>query len=261
MIEVAGDAVALFASDMHLGDHDPRTADQFLALLNEFGGDATDLFLLGDLFEAWIGDDGADRASMRLIEALALGSARGVQIRVMRGNRDFLLGAAGGPGGFEVCTGARLIDDPTVVSLFGEPVLLSHGDALCTDDLEYQQVRAQLRSVAWQRRFLAAPLAQRREIAVDMRARSEAAKGGKSPQIMDVNARALRSLLAQVGVRKMIHGHTHRPACHGQHDGSPCRWVLPDWDGAAGRGGFLRVDRHGWQPIGPWASSVTRPSD
>jgi len=247
---------ALFASDMHLGDQAPATAGQFLAMLDAHAGGASHLFLLGDLFEAWVGDDWADAASERVITRLAAHARAGLRIHVMRGNRDFLLDAPLPVAGarFSARIGAIMLDDPCTVSLFGTPALLAHGDALCTDDVDYQRFRAMTREPAWQRAFLARALDERIAIAHDLRARSELSKGEKAGYLMDVNPRAVERTMREAGVRLLIHGHTHRPARHAiASDGRPAeRWVLPDWDAAAGRGGFLVASAAGLAPVGDW---------
>ncbi len=257
--------VALFCSDMHLGDHDPATAAFFFARLDAQAHSASHLFLLGDLFEAWVGDDQPDAVAQQLIARLAALAARGVQVHAMRGNRDFLLDVAfpasapaAAPRPFHERAGAVMLDDPCTVTLFGEAVLLAHGDAQCTDDLDYQRARARARSSAWQRDFLARPLDERLRIAVELRGESrrvqaERAMGGAEPG--DVSPRAVEAAMRAAGVRTMVHGHTHRPGCHRwELDGAAARrWVLPDWHAggaAAARGGFLRVDSSGWSTIG-----------
>jgi UDP-2,3-diacylglucosamine hydrolase len=252
-IEVRPGDRALFASDMHLGEHDPATAELFLERLHSQAPGATHLFLLGDLFEAWVGDDWADAVCERAIRALAGVSRGGCRIHVMRGNRDFLLDVplpqspAPSSAGFAARIGATMLQDPCVISLFGEPALLAHGDALCTDDGDYQRFRALTRDPSWQRAFLEKPLGERIAIAQDLRARSELSKTAKADYIMDVNAGAVESAMRTAGVRLLIHGHTHRPARHQVAlDGAPAlRIVLPDWDAAQGRGGMLAVTAEG----------------
>ena len=243
---------ALFASDMHLGEHDPATAEFFLQRLQAQAQGATHLFLLGDLFEAWVGDDWADPVCQRVIEALAGLARGGCRVHVMRGNRDFLLdvplpAAPAQAAGFAARTGATMLADPCVVSLFGEPALLAHGDALCTDDLAYQAFRRQVRDPAWQAGFLAQPLAARKAFIAGLRQKSEAAKAEKAMEIMDVNADAVAALLREHGYPTLVHGHTHRPATHRiTVDGRDCvRRVLPDWRGHAC---WLRWDGRDFTP-------------
>ncbi|HRO59906.1 MAG TPA: UDP-2,3-diacylglucosamine diphosphatase, partial [Burkholderiaceae bacterium] len=222
---------------------------------------ANHVFLLGDLFEAWVGDDQPDAVAADAIRAFAQISETGRKLYVMRGNRDFLLGrvppaagqgtAAAEPGaqaqGFVERSGATMLDDPCTIELFGEPVVLAHGDALCTDDHDYQKIRAVVRGDAWQTQFLTRPLAERLALARQLREQSEQVKASRY-EISDVAQAAVDATLRAAGARAMIHGHTHRPACHEwQLDGGQAhRWVLSDWDAAIGRGGFLRVDRNGF---------------
>jgi len=244
-LSVGAAEAALFASDMHLGDHDPDTAALFFRMLDAHAPSITHLFLLGDIFEAWVGDDQPDLVAAQLGERLKALSERGVQVALMRGNRDFLLGS-GAPPGWPERYGALLLDDPTVLDLFGEPVLLAHGDAWCTDDLAYQRFRAQVRSAAWQAAFLARPLAERLAIAREMRAQSERNRQG--PDIGDVNEDTVREALANAGVKRIIHGHTHRPGTYAL-GADMTRQVLPDWLAETARGGFLRAAADGWKMI------------
>jgi UDP-2,3-diacylglucosamine hydrolase len=256
MIELVGGDRALFASDMHLGEHDPATAEVFLARLRELAASASHVFLLGDLFEAWVGDDFADPVCERALDALRGLTQAGRRLFVMRGNRDFLLdaplrsqtdGPMPPPASFSARTGAEMLADPTAVWLFGERALLAHGDALCTDDADYQRFRALTRDAGWQRGFLARPREERVAIAQDLRARSELSKSSKADSIMDVNAGTVETAMRAAGARLLIHGHTHRPARHALTiDGRPAwRLVLPDWDAARGRGGMLLATAQG----------------
>jgi len=268
MIEIGGADVAVFAADIHLDDHDPGTARWFLEALAHASSDATHVFLLGDLFEYWVGDDqpGATvEAAVGLLHALASG---GVQVFVMRGNRDFLLdqGTPAHAGvAFSDRTGALMLADPTLVELFGTPTLLLHGDSLCTADAAYQEFRALSRGRQWQEEFLRHSLAERIEHARALRARSERSKADKRPEWMDVVEQAVLETAQAHGVGTMIHGHTHRPARHRHRaaGGELVRWVLPDWWAPEGRadehpqrGGLLRVSSAGWEAVGPWAASI-----
>lgn len=269
-IPSASSDVALFASDMHLGDHDPATAALFLDALARHTRDATHLFLLGDLFDAWVGDDQRDAQAAALIERLSTLAAGGLRVFVMRGNRDFLLDvpfpedSAERPGtSFSARARVTMLADPSPITLFGQPVLVSHGDALCSDDLEYQAARRQARSVEWQHDFLGRPLDERLAIARELRQvsrRVQAARAleefGEDGDPGDVNSGAVEAALREARAFTLIHGHTHRPACHRWAlDGEPAqRWVLPDWRAArseddSDRGGFLRVDASGWTTI------------
>lgn len=216
----------LFISDLHLDPDSPAIARQFLAFLDGEARSAEALYILGDLFEVWLGDDDPDPAAREIVAALRRLSDSGVPCFVMHGNRDFLIGRR-----FCEETGARLIDDSTVIEVQGERVLLMHGDVLCTDDTSYQRLRRIMRNpiVQWVVRRLS--LARRRALASRMREGSRMHTGTAAPEIMDVNAGAVADAFRASGVRTMIHGHTHRPAVHELFvDGKPVRRiVLGDW--------------------------------
>ena len=199
----------LFVSDLHLDASSPQAVATFLGLLEGAAREADALYLLGDLFESWIGDDDPDPDRERVCAALRELTAAGVPCFVMVGNRDFLLGA-----GFERRSGCRLLPDPCIADLDGERVLLTHGDLLCTDDHAYQELRTTVRSAGWQERVLALPLATRGLLAGAARAGSRSHVQRVAPQIMDVNPEAVATLVRETGVRWLIHGHTHRPAIH-----------------------------------------------
>lgn len=199
----------LFVSDVHLDGSAPEAIEQFLEFLKIHARGAEGLYILGDLFEAWVGDDDADPDKARVCAALRELTASGVAAFVIHGNRDFLLGRA-----FCERTGCELLTDPTIVELDGERVLLTHGDALCTDDRAYQGLRSMVRTRAWQRRFLALPLAARAHLAHEARAGSQAHTARVVKEIMDVNTAAVEKSFRALQVRRMIHGHTHRPAVH-----------------------------------------------
>lgn len=222
---------ALFVSDLHLAEEHPETTAAFLAFLAGPARGAPALYILGDLFEYWAGDDDGDAAlNRRVAEALRSLSASGSAIHFIAGNRDFLLGEA-----YAARAGMALLADPYPLRLGSVDVLLSHGDALCTDDLAYQAYRRQVRDPAWQAAFLARPLAERKAFIDSLRSRSEQAKREKEMAIMDVNRSAVEALLREHAYPTLIHGHTHRPARH-EHlvDGRRCeRWVLADWHGTA----------------------------
>ena len=279
MIRIPPGQGALFASDMHLSDACPETAAYFLACLADQARSARYLFLLGDLFDAWVGDDligspGEEACVQRFTEALRAWADQGKVICVMRGNRDFLLGTAPGePRAQHFCTatGAHLLTDPCMIELHGTRVALAHGDALCTDDTDYQAFRQLARSAAWQRDFLAQPLPMRLAAARAMREQSEHSKSAKNAELMDVNADAVAALLRETACQILIHGHTHRPAHHRfDLDGNPAqRWVLPDWDATATappRGGLLLAQDGELSTVGAWpaplraAYSTTRSS-
>lgn len=232
---------ALFISDLHLSVERPGPSEQFFRFLHEEAARADALYILGDLFEYWIGDDGLaeDALGRQVARALRVLAKSGVALHLMVGNRDFLMGAK-----FCEESGARLLDDPRVVEIDEKRVLLMHGDTLCTDDADYQGWRSTARSEAWQRDFLAKSLPERRETIEGLRAKSKAVVQAKPAEIMDVNEGAVREAFRVHGVQLMIHGHTHRPAKH-EHEvnGRRCqRWVLPDW---YGRGGYLVLDAVG----------------
>ena len=229
---------ALFISDLHLSEDRPAANERFFSFLEKEARGAEALYILGDFFEYWIGDDDLGQPFNAVIAGLLQGVSRsGVALHFMHGNRDFLVGQ-----GFCETTGARLLDDPTVLELQGEKTLLMHGDTLCTDDLDYQAWRRTARSSAWQQQFLAKPLAERRKAVGQMREKSKQVVQEKTAEIMDVNDDAVRQALRSHGVRRLIHGHTHRAGRHRlEVGGRACeRWVLPDW---YGRGGYLELAR------------------
>ncbi|NMF95965.1 UDP-2,3-diacylglucosamine diphosphatase [Aromatoleum toluolicum] len=222
---------ALFIADLHLADQRPDNTRAFLDLLAGRAREVGSLYILGDLFEYWAGDDDRDSPLNREIgDALATLAARGTQIGFVAGNRDFLVGEH-----FARRAGLIILSDPTVVDLDGRRVLLTHGDTLCTDDHAYQAFRQQVRDPQWQRAFLARPLEERKQVIDGLRRHSETAKQEKAMEIMDVNTAAVDALLRAHGYPTLIHGHTHRPARHlHQVDGRACeRWVLSDWRGTA----------------------------
>lgn len=220
----------LFIADLHLSSKTPGVTRIFLDFLGGRARAAEHLFVLGDLFEAWPGDDCIDDPddpfSAHIVEALNALSEAGVALSLMRGNRDFLLGDE-----FAARSGARLLADPYVLSLPTWQFVLAHGDALCTDDHDYQKFRAQVRDPAWRSAFLARPLAERKAIASALRQQSETSKREKSRYLMDVNSGATEDFLREHGYATFIHGHTHRPATHDHIvDGIHVeRWVMADW--------------------------------
>lgn len=235
------------ASDMHLGPNGPATLEAFLAFLQGAAEGASALLLPGDVFDAWVGDDELDAPAPWLQEVVAGLRAAGARIPVYLagGNRDFLMG-----GRLAEATGTHRLPAPALIATDAGKFLLSHGDELCTDDVEYQQFRAMVRDPQWQAQFLAQPLAARQAMARQLRERSMAEKSRKAADIMDVNQQAVEAALRAHGVTRMIHGHTHRPGRDVfEMDGRRCeRWVLPDWDlddPADPRGGWLEIDRDG----------------
>lgn len=234
------------AADMHLRPDTPATCEAFEAFVAAAAQDADALLLPGDIFDAWIGDDILDAPPAwlaRLTDALAA-TGRATALWLGHGNRDFLMGER-----LARTVGARLLPAQVQLATDWGPVLLSHGDELCTDDAAYQQMRAVVRNPAWQADILARPLAERMQIAAQLRAQSESGKAGKTMEIMDVNQAAVEALLRDTGITRLVHGHTHRPQRHVfLLDDQPAeRWVLPDWDfdGTPARGGWLAIDRDG----------------
>jgi len=229
----------LFISDLHLSAERPETIRLFLDFLSGEARHAEALYILGDLFEVWLGDDLVMPEYQPVIAALKKLNDSGVPIHVMHGNRDFLLGS-----GFESATGCRLIDDPLVIDLYGTPTLLMHGDLLCTDDSPYQAMRQQLRNPEWIAAFLQKSADERIAFARDLRERSRRETGEKAEAIMDVNRDTVAEYLRDYRVERLIHGHTHRPACHRHRieEQEIERYVLPEWHHS---GGMLRCDGHG----------------
>ena len=231
---------ALFIADLHLCPERPEAIAGFLRFLEQQTSHCEHLYILGDLFEVWIGDDDDAPWLRDCLTALAAVEARGIPVTVLRGNRDFLLGA-----GFERSTGARLLEDGSVIDLHGRRTLLMHGDVLCTRDVEYQRFRRSVRDPEWQRSLLATPLEERRRIAGELRRQSREAGANKPENIMDVTPEAVTQSMAEAGVELLIHGHTHRPGSHPVDlpGGAGQRWVLGDWQR---RAWWLRVG-----PAGP----------
>jgi UDP-2,3-diacylglucosamine hydrolase len=217
---------ALFISDLHLTAGDAETTRRFVEFMEGPARTASELYILGDLFEAWIGDDDDDPRLAPIVAALKRLTDAGVACALMHGNRDFLLGRR-----FCDATGSRLLGDYERIDLFGQPVLLTHGDLLCSDDTRYMTLRAELRSAAWQRDFLARSLAERRQIANDLRQLSATEIAGKDDYIMDVNQATVERTMREHGVTLLLHGHTHRPAVHRfELGGRPAaRIVLGAW--------------------------------
>jgi UDP-2,3-diacylglucosamine hydrolase len=200
---------ALFISDLHLDAGHPEAIRRFTDFMEGEARRAQELYILGDLFEAWIGDDDDDPGLLPVLDALRAVTRSGVRCAVMHGNRDFLIGER-----FCAATGCRLLGDYERIETCGEPLLLTHGDLLCTDDIRYQTLRGQLRDLGWQRDFLAKPLAERRKIASDLRQMSATEIAAKSEYIMDVNPSTVERVMRELDVRRLLHGHTHRPGIH-----------------------------------------------
>ncbi len=239
-----------FISDLHLDAGTPRSVEAFAAHLLHTEADA--VFILGDLFEVWIGDDArGGEFEQRCVDVMLLAS-RQRQLFFMAGNRDFLVGAPM----LDDC-GAVLLADPTLLAAWGQRVLLSHGDALCLDDIDYQRFRAQVRSPQWQVDFLALPLPERAAQAAAMRAASQARKRGLPDPALwaDVDTAAALQWLANADAGDLVHGHTHRPGTHHLAAGRT-RHVLSDWDldGDAPRAEVLRLTPAGFTRIPPRAA-------
>nr|WP_238942396.1 UDP-2,3-diacylglucosamine diphosphatase [Marinobacter sediminum] len=217
----------MFISDLHLEESRPDITEAFLGFLKEKAHGVKQLYILGDFFEAWIGDDERTPLQEQIAAALRAVSESGTEIFLMHGNRDFLIG-------HDFCdrAGATLLDDPTVVDLYGTPTLLMHGDSLCTADVEYQKFRANMRNPQWQQMILQRPLADRQQMARQLREISMAKNQGKAETIMDVTPEEVVKDMEAHGVQRLIHGHTHRPAEHHlEANGQPAkRIVLGDWD-------------------------------
>lgn len=199
----------LFIADLHLGDEEPAITAGFIHFLTQQAATADALYILGDLFESWIGDDDTQPLHQQIAAAIKTLVDSGVPCYFIHGNRDFLLGKR-----FAKESGMILLPETQVLNLYGRKMLIMHGDTLCTDDAGYQAFRAKVHQPWLQTLFLALPLFIRRRIAAKMRASSKAANSNKSLTIMDVNPQAVVDTLAQYQVQWLIHGHTHRPAIH-----------------------------------------------
>ena len=227
---------ALFISDLHLSEERPAANEQLIDFLEGKARSADALYILGDLFEYWIGDDDLEEPYNAVMAGMLRALTRdGVPVYVMHGNRDFLIGER-----FCAATGAVLLEDPSVIHVGEEKILVMHGDTLCTDDVDYQAWRRIARSVEWQREFLTKSREERRNMILGLREKSKAVIQAKPADIMDVNDAAVAQALQRHGVSRLVHGHTHRPGRHdvalGERAGE--RWVLPDW---YGRGGYLEI--------------------
>jgi len=216
----------LFISDLHLDDARPRIVEVFENLLATQATEVQALYILGDLFESYIGDDDDAPLNARVARATRKVREAGVPVYFMHGNRDFLLGAD-----YAERAGMTVLEDPFVIELSGERTLLMHGDTLCTDDAAYLQFRKLVRDPDWQRAFLAKPLTERRAFAAQARGESRKHTALAKPEIMDVNRAAVEAAMREHGVHRLIHGHTHRPATHRfDLDGTHAeRIVLGDW--------------------------------
>ncbi len=231
----------LFISDLHLQVDRPALTEAFLRFVDERARSARQLYLLGDLFEYWAGDDDlGDAFHARIAAALRALADRDIDVFWIAGNRDFLVGER-----FASTAGLALLPETWVIEDHDRRIVLVHGDAQCTDDTKYMAFRAQVREPAWQRQFLQMPLAQRKAIIAGLRENSRQDQGEKSYEIMDVTPQAIDAVFAQTGADVMIHGHTHRPALHTA--GGKLRYVLPDWEPEASppRGGWIAIGDDG----------------
>ena len=231
----------LFISDLHLDSERPSSIQQFIRFTEEEASTAAALYILGDLFEAWIGDDDTHPGYEPIIEALASLKLRGTPCFFMHGNRDFLVGKR-----FAAATGCQLLAEHKIVELGDKRVLLTHGDLLCTDDKPYMDLRATVRDPNWQRDFLAKSLEERRVIADDLRDKSQIAVAEKPPEIMDVNQQTVEATMCEHEVSILLHGHTHRPGIHhfDLNGIEATRIVLGAW---YEQGSVVRWDANGFQ--------------
>jgi UDP-2,3-diacylglucosamine hydrolase len=233
-----------FVADLHLAGHRPSSIDAFVRFLSETAPSGSALYILGDLFEFWVGDDDrSDSSNEVVLMSIAKLAQSGVPVYFMPGNRDFVLGSVAAKRAHLI-----MLEDPTVVTFFGRPTLLAHGDAYCTGDGAYQTYRRRIRSKWTRTVYDLLPLGLRRSIVQSIRRKSELGKKSKSVVIMDVEPSAIETALRTANCDQMIHGHTHRPARHDHLvDGRPCvRWVLADW---YANGSYLRLDPTGITPI------------
>lgn len=226
----------LFISDLHLSQERPAITALFLRFLQEVAANADALYILGDLFEAWLGDDMVLPEYHEAITAIRKLTDQGVPVYIMYGNRDFLMREQ-----FEQMTGARLIHEPYILSLGGQDTLLLHGDTLCTDDTAYQEFRRMVRDPQWQDAMLSKTVEQRVALAREYRDMSKIEMAKKDNAIMDVNQQSVLDTMREQNVLKLIHGHTHRPGNHHfDIDGKPAsRIVLGDW---YTHGSYLQCD-------------------
>ncbi len=231
----------LFISDLHLDEEQPAITDGLLAFLAREAQQAQALYILGDLFESWVGDDNETPFNRRIVAAFRAFVQGGRALFFMHGNRDFLLGEV-----FAAQAGGKMLAESTIIDLYGTRTLLLHGDSLCTDDTEYQKFRTLVRSPAWQAGALAMPLPARLAMAAKIRSESKMHNANKAENIMDVNAAAVADALRTHNAGAMIHGHTHRPAVHDVDLGArqTKRYVLGDW---SSKGWCIRANVQGIQ--------------
>lgn len=217
----------VFISDLHLCNQRPRVTEAFVQFLKSLDSDIEALYILGDFFEYWIGDEAMDDEQyIPVVSALREATGHGLKIYLMHGNRDFLIGEH-----FARQTGCTLLPDPTVINLGDSRVILAHGDALCTDDIDHMKFRKMVRAEVWQREFLSKPVEERIEIAQHYREISQESTAAKPEEIMDVNQGEVERLMTDNRSNLLIHGHTHRPNVHHFQLGHQpaCRYVLGDW--------------------------------
>jgi UDP-2,3-diacylglucosamine hydrolase len=245
MITVQPETVALFISDLHLTQSRPKTTQAFLIFLQTHAMKARQLYLLGDMFEYWAGDDDiTDPYNQKIVKAIRQVSDAGINVFWIAGNRDFLVG-----NDFACACGLKILSEPFVATIGEQRIILVHGDTQCTDDQAYMDFRSEVRAPEWQKEFLAMPLSRRKEIIEGLRSHSRKEQMSKSSELMDVNENVIGSLFKTLGTSIMIHGHTHRPARHEYQHGAHIwvRYVLPDWevDTDPVRGGWIAVSNNG----------------
>jgi len=231
----------LFISDLHLDSKYPEIQQQFLQFIDQDAKGSDALYILGDLFEVWLGDDDDTPDHQIIIQKLKSLSDQGTPIFIQHGNRDFLLGKD-----FQDRSGTTLLPELKIIDLYGDHVLIMHGDLLCTDDTEYQKYRQMVRDPEWQARTLELSLTKRKELAENIRSKSKQQKQQKAEDIMDVNQNSVAKTLSQHNCQLMIHGHTHRPAIHRINDNNmqATRIVLGDW---YDQGSVLRWNKEGYK--------------
>jgi UDP-2,3-diacylglucosamine hydrolase len=257
MVTAQPETVALFISDLHLTQSRPKTTRAFLKFLEMHAMKVRQLYLLGDVFEYWAGDDGiSEPYNQKIIKAIRQVCDAGIDVFWVAGNRDFLAGHD-----FSRASGLKILSEPFIATISGQRIILVHGDAQCTDDQAYMDFRAEVRKPEWQKKFLSMPLLRRKQIIEELRINSRKEQMEKSSEIMDVNEIAIGSLFNTTGASIMIHGHTHRPARHEYKEGTntSIRYVLPDWemDTEPVRGGWIAISNEGEiRQIGIDGSSV-----
>ena len=249
--EDSGDMTTLFISDLHLEEKKPELTNFFFSFIDQVAASSQRLFILGDFFEAWVGDDEQSELQVSVADKLSSLASAGVEIFLMHGNRDFLMGKA-----YASQCGATLIDDPYPLEIGGKKGLVMHGDTLCTDDLQYMKFRQIARNPEWQTQVLGRPLQDRKLMAHQMRQMSEAKSQGKSQQIMDVAEQTVRQVITDNNIDILLHGHTHRPAKHSivLENKTAKRVVLGDWHESTW---YARSDNNSLQLIHLKASDLS----